>query len=148
LVLDTIIRAFDDCEWPQVMMNWSDVIQLKSAGHYIGSHTLSHPMLGTMTDEQEIRAELSVSGERIKQHLGYFPSTISYPVGSYNQETIRLSRESGYKIGLAVKQRPYCPIVDSNFDISRIELYNEPWIKTKMRITNMVGRLSKILNRK
>ena len=147
-VIDKVTNTFDDIHWPQLMMNWDDVRQLKAAGHYIGSHTLSHCMLGTMTDEREIKRELFASGERIREQLGYFPSTISYPVGSYNQETIKLSRESGYSIGLAVKQTPYDPEVDSNFEIPRMELYNESWFKTKMRISNIVGRISKIRNRK
>jgi peptidoglycan/xylan/chitin deacetylase (PgdA/CDA1 family) len=147
-IIDTVTTAFNDIEWPSLMMNWNDLKQIQNAGHYIGSHTLSHCMLGTMTDKQEILTELSGSGERINQQLGYFPSTISYPVGSYNQQTIKLSREAGYLIGLAVKQTPYNPALDNNFEIPRIELYNEPWLKTKMRITNIVGTLSKIWNRK
>jgi hypothetical protein len=77
--------------------------------------------------------------------LGYFPLTISYPVGSYNSTTIEQSQLAGYKIGLAVKQKVYDPFQDSNFEIPRIELYNESWLKTRLRIENVVGRVSKLL---
>jgi len=140
-------EAFDDIEIPLLMMNWDDLRQLKNKGHYIGSHTVSHSMLGTMTNKDEIKKELTESGEKIKLELGHFPSTISYPVGSYNKTTIQLSKAAGYKIGLAVKQQPYDPEKHDCFEIPRIEIYNEPWLKTKLRIENVFGAISKVLKR-
>jgi peptidoglycan/xylan/chitin deacetylase (PgdA/CDA1 family) len=144
-VIGRIRVAFNDIELPRLMMNWDDVKQLSSAGHHIGSHTNSHCMLGTMTDLHEINMELRISGEKIKEHLGFFPLTISYPVGSYNSTTIEQSKVTGYKIGLAVKQQAYDPNCDNIFEIPRIELYNESWLKTKLRMKNVVGRVSKLL---
>jgi peptidoglycan/xylan/chitin deacetylase (PgdA/CDA1 family) len=144
-VMETVITYYDDVELPRLMMNWNDLQQLKNNGHYIGSHTSTHCMLGTMTDEQEIKNELVQSGNMIKQRLGYFPSTISYPVGSYNDTTIRLSKEAGYKTGLAVKQKKYDPFKDDQFEIPRIELYNESWLKSLLRINNTIGRLNQFI---
>jgi peptidoglycan/xylan/chitin deacetylase (PgdA/CDA1 family) len=145
VVMDRILTAFDDIHFPSLMMNWEEVKQLSTAGHYIGSHTETHCMLGTMDNVETIKMELTSSGEKIKQNLGYFPLTISYPVGSYNSTTIEQSQLAGYKIGLAVKQKVYDPFQDSNFEIPRIELYNESWLKTMLRIENVVGRVSKLL---
>ncbi|HYG51923.1 MAG TPA: polysaccharide deacetylase family protein, partial [Flavobacteriales bacterium] len=102
-VLEKIRTDFADVELPELMMSWHEVGQLKAAGHYIGSHTRSHCMLGTMSDPAEIKDELLGSGKRIEQMLGHFPTTISYPLGSYNDSTIQLSIDCGYKYGLAVK---------------------------------------------
>jgi peptidoglycan/xylan/chitin deacetylase (PgdA/CDA1 family) len=144
-ILKKITDTFADVNLPRIMMNWDDLSQLHRAGHYIGSHTLSHCMLGTMTDQAEIKSELLLSGQLIQKHLGYFPKTISYPVGSYNDTTIKLSREAGYSIGLAVKQKLYDPAHDSIFAVPRIELYNENWYKTKLRITNFIETIKKII---
>lgn len=103
-VLDRVTVTFNDVQLPKLMMDWDDLKKLNLHGHHIGSHTVSHCMLGTMTNEDEIRYELETSAKRINKKLGFFPKTISYPVGSYNNTTIRLSKEVGYKIGLAVKQ--------------------------------------------
>jgi peptidoglycan/xylan/chitin deacetylase (PgdA/CDA1 family) len=130
------------------MMDWQDLLKLYNSGHYIGSHTVSHYMLGSMSDEDQIRNELVLSAELIKQNLGYFPKSISYPIGSYNETTIRLSKEAGYSIGLAVKQQMYDPVKDSIFEIPRIELYNENWFKTKMRITNLLETIKKTIGYK
>ena len=145
LVIARVRETFDDITLPKIMMDWDDLKELYQAGHYIGSHTLSHCMLGTMSDEAEIKNELLLSGQRIEQHLGYFPKTISYPVGSYNEDTIRLSKEAGYTIGLAVGQKLYDTIRDSLFEIPRIELYNESWLKTKLRILDYIEPLKSIV---
>jgi peptidoglycan/xylan/chitin deacetylase (PgdA/CDA1 family) len=141
LVLDKISTTYTDIEIPELMMNWDDLKRLRESGHYIGSHTVSHCMLGTMTNETEIQKELFDSGKMIENKLGYFPLTISYPVGSYNEITINLSKKNGYKIGLAVKQNVYNPLKENLFEVSRIELYNEPWWKTRLRITNTLENL-------
>ena len=67
---------------------------------------------------------------------------------SYNQTTKRLSREAGYQIGLAVKQQVYDPKKFDLFEIPRIELYNEPWLKTKLRIENVIGRVTQLILRR
>ena len=145
LVLDKISATYADTEPPKLMMDWEDLKKLKKSGHYIGSHTVSHCMLGTMSDENEIRYELTTSARLIEEKLGHFPLTISYPVGSYNDTTKRISKEVGYKIGLAVKQNTYIPDKEDSFEISRIELYNEPWWKTKLRITNALETIKSLI---
>jgi peptidoglycan/xylan/chitin deacetylase (PgdA/CDA1 family) len=132
LVLNEVIKAFNDIPLPKIMMSWEDLKSLIASGHVIGSHTVTHSMLGTMNNEEELRFELEESGNIINRKLGFFPLTISYPVGSYNNDVIRLSKMAGYKLGLAVKQQPYNPICDNLFEIPRIELYNESWWKTKL----------------
>jgi peptidoglycan/xylan/chitin deacetylase (PgdA/CDA1 family) len=148
LVLDRVIATFSDVEVPKLMMDWNDLRQLKGAGHYIGSHTVSHSMLGTMTDEVAIKRELLHSAKTIERELGHFPLSISYPVGSFNETTKRLSAACGYKIGLAVKQRIFNPVKDDLFEIPRMELYNEPWWKTRMRIGNTLEQLKAIIKYK
>lgn len=143
--IDRILNSYDDTEIPALMMSWNDLQQLRSEGHYIGSHSVSHCMLGTMSDEREITYELVESGKRIKEMLGYFPITISYPVGSYNEATKRLARKAGYKIGLAVKQDIYDPSKSDEFEIPRIELYNEFWWKTRLRISNSLENFKKLI---
>ncbi len=136
-VLDRIATTYADVDLPGIMMNWSDLGQLKSAGHYVGSHSATHGMLGTMSNEDDILKELKDSSETIHKRLGHVPLTIAYPLGSYNERVIRLTRAAGYTMGLAVKQSRYYPDRDSPFEIPRMELYNEPWWKTRMRISNL-----------
>ena len=148
LVLDRVIETYNDINLPKVMMNWEDLRKLHEEGHYIGSHTVSHCMLGTMKNEDEITTELIMSGNRIKNELGFFPLTISYPVGSFNEKTKKLAENVGYKIGLAVKQNVHNPQIEDLYEVARIELYNESWWKTRLRITNVLEKIKSIIRYK
>lgn len=148
LVLDKVIETYFDIELPKLMMNWDDLKKLQNEGHYIGSHTVTHCMLGTMNNENDITSELVLSGKRIEEKLGYFPLTISYPVGSFNKTTKELAKKAGYKIGLAVKQNVHNPQKEDLFEVSRIELYNEPWWKTRLRITNTLENIKSLIRYK
>lgn len=144
-VLNHLKQHWNDVELPKLMMNWEQVRTIYRKGHYIGSHTVNHVMLGTMEDETMIFDELKNSGTAIEKELGFFPRTISYPVGSYNQMVIEQSKKAGYMFGLAVGQDEQ-KLIDSNFfEIKRIELYNEPWWKTKLRISNSLEKIKKII---
>ena len=148
LVLDKVLFSYSDVVLPKLMMSWNDLNELKNAGHYIGSHSVSHCMFGTMTNEAEIKYELQNSAQIIESQLGHIPKTISYPVGSYNKATKELSKEVGYSLGLAVKQNIYYPDKDDVFEIPRIELYNEPWWKTRLRITNTLENIKSFIGYK
>ncbi|CAN5779084.1 polysaccharide deacetylase family protein [soil metagenome] len=146
MIIDRVIERFSDVTIPEFMMSWADLKQLSLEGHYIGSHSVSHPMLDKIPDENEILAELLNSGNAIKKNIGYFPTTIAYPIGSYNADIIRLCKACGYKIGLATKQDIYNPERDTIFEVPRIELPNEPWWKIRLRITNLLEDVKRKIN--
>lgn len=147
-IMERIKSTYSDVELPPLMMNWNDLKQLRKQGHYVGAHTKSHPALGTITNEQLQFEEMHHSGNRIKEELGYFPTTISYPVGSFNKTTKELAQKAGFTIGLAVKQNIFNPKKTDLFEVDRIELYNEPWFKTKMRISHNLERIKKMIKYK
>ena len=138
IIMKDLQVAFDDVTPPiDKMMSWEDLRSMKSAGYIIGSHSVSHPLLATIQDEKELYNELNGSGIRIQEKLGQFPSTISYPVGSFDDRVINLSQQAGYKIGLAVKQEFYNTEKDNQFAVPRVELYNEPLWKCKLRMAGV-----------
>lgn len=141
IALQTILKTTKIDQFPKLMMNWDDIKKLISKGHYVGSHTVHHFMLGTIDDENIITKELKESREIIHSKLGFYPKTISYPVGSYNKATITLSQKLGYQFGLAVKQDIFNPDKHSKFEIPRIELYNENWFKTRLRISHLLEKI-------
>lgn len=133
-------------EFPKLMMNWNQLIELKNSGHYIGSHTVSHRMLGNIKDDVIIKNELRNSREIIFEKLGYYPKTISYPIGSYNENVKTISKDCGFELGLAVKQEFVLDISNLDlFEIPRVELYNESWLKTYLRITGVLEKIKKYL---
>lgn len=128
-----------------MMMNWDEVRQLKNAGFYIGSHSHTHPMLAKLSSEEEIMEEMQVSSARIEKEMGYRPLTISYPIGSWDQRVVKAAEDCGYKFGLAVEQRFYNDRKDGIMTIPRVELYNEKWWKTRLRINGVYQQIRRLV---
>lgn len=144
-VMNRVSETFKDIEIPKLMMNWQDLAQLKSDGHYIGSHTISHHILDAMDDEIEIKKELVESKNVIFQKLGHYPISIAYPNGNFNDNVIELCKEAGYSIGLTVEEGIFDPAKDNVFAIPRNVLYNEPWLKGRLRVSTRLQHIKKII---
>jgi poly-beta-1,6-N-acetyl-D-glucosamine N-deacetylase len=64
---------------------------------FIGSHTLSHPILSNCSRQKQER-ELSESKKQLANWLNKDLDAIAYPNGSYNAETLAVAREQGYSV--------------------------------------------------
>lgn len=65
------------------MMGWDDLKSLDTRLIMIGSHTLTHPILTTLSTD-EINAELRESRRCLEQKLGHAVDFFCYPNGSYD----------------------------------------------------------------
>jgi peptidoglycan/xylan/chitin deacetylase (PgdA/CDA1 family) len=59
-------------------LTWSEIRELQKAGIDFGSHTVSHPQLRDLSDQQ-IESELSASKAEIEDKTGLFVRSFSYP---------------------------------------------------------------------
>ena len=146
-ITESVLSQCDDIkQLDNKMMSWDDIRQLHTEGFIIGSHSHTHPMLASLKDESEIKDELQLSAGRILSETGIIPQTISYPIGSFDERVTRLSKEQGYKYGLAVEQK-FFSYPSGMMTIPRVELYQQPWWKVKMHMTgnywNRIGRVVK-----
>ncbi|MFA6149741.1 MAG: polysaccharide deacetylase family protein [Chitinophagaceae bacterium] len=142
-----IIASADDVKIPDnLLMTWKEINQIIAEGVEVGSHTHTHPLLAKIESEAIIKEELNESFRLIKQNCNIEPYTISYPIGSYNASVMKLSQEAGYKIGLAVDQKFYSTESDDIFSIPRVELYNENWIKTSLRMSGVYTSIKKLIS--
>ena len=87
---------------PEVMrsLTWPMVESMAEDGHEFGSHTLSHPLLGELGDE-ELRQELLDSRRRISERLGRCDS-IAYPFGAWTERVARAAADAGYSYGFTL----------------------------------------------
>lgn len=87
---------------PEVMrsLTWPMVDSMAEAGHEFGSHTLSHPMLTELSDE-ELRQELFDSRARIRERLGRCDS-IAYPFGVWSRRVAKAAADAGYSYGFTL----------------------------------------------
>jgi peptidoglycan/xylan/chitin deacetylase (PgdA/CDA1 family) len=140
--------AMDDVELSRdQMLSWEDVRLLHRDGVAIGSHTVSHPVLPLVEDDDAVRAELVDSRRRIAEVLGKAPAVLAYPGGCVDERVKSLSREAGYEVGLAVGQTEYDDGTHGLFEVPRIELYDEPILKTWLREEGIIERVKGIVRR-
>jgi peptidoglycan/xylan/chitin deacetylase (PgdA/CDA1 family) len=134
ILIRDIFRSFNDVNIPSgLMMTWKDVNQILNAGVEVGSHTVTHPPLATLTSV-DLESELQQSRSAYFENTGKFPRIISYPLGSYSPQVIKSSMLAGYDYGLAVNHATHNTHSGNKFEIPRIELYNEPFWKSLIRI--------------
>lgn len=79
------------------IMSREEVLELSAQGMEIGSHTVDHPHLPELSF-QDARQQLHASRSFLEDLLGKPVTSLAYPFGAFNQQTICAARESGYEI--------------------------------------------------
>ena len=100
--LDVVIPALPPSEYGPV--SWEQVVEMDKAGIEIGSHTVTHPILPNVDDDQ-LHWELSSSRDRLESVLQHPVKLFCYPNGSYDQRTRQAVADAGYVC--AVTTRPF-----------------------------------------
>ena len=83
------------------LMTWENLKEISAAhdlGMAIGSHTHTHAILATLSEEEQ-RSELRVSKSILEDKLGVTIKSLAYPVGGnlhFTPETQKIAQEEGY----------------------------------------------------
>lgn len=88
----------------------------------IGSHTVSHPALGSLGWEDQM-CEIRESKKYLEELTGKKVETMSYPLGSYNGDTERICIEAGMKKAATTVRGPWNPHM-SSYEIPRFCIQN------------------------
>jgi peptidoglycan/xylan/chitin deacetylase (PgdA/CDA1 family) len=83
-------------EAAEPIMTASQVREWISAGHEIGSHSLTHPYL-TQLPLDRAREEINASRKKLEDLFGVPIQHFCYPYGDWNEPVGELVREAGYK---------------------------------------------------
>jgi peptidoglycan/xylan/chitin deacetylase (PgdA/CDA1 family) len=84
-------------------LNWNQVREMSNFGIEFGSHTVTHPILANLTDD-ELQFELIGSRRAIEEQTGKPVHAISYPVGgrnAFNERVCSAVNRAGYRLGLS-----------------------------------------------
>jgi len=87
-----------DCQQPRLFMGWDEISQVASAGVSIGSHSMTHPDFGRLS-EADARAELADSRRVIREH-GLEVDSFAIPFGqsgNWDHGLSELARSVGYR---------------------------------------------------
>jgi peptidoglycan/xylan/chitin deacetylase (PgdA/CDA1 family) len=98
-------------------LSWREVREMASHGITFGAHTLDHPIL-TFVGEEEARRQIRESKRRIEAELGSPVTAFAYPNGSasdFDRSTQRIVEEEGLSLAVTTvsgandeKTNPYC----------------------------------------
>lgn len=92
----------------------------KSPWAVIGSHTITHPHLSSLTPEQ-VCMELTESRRHLAGISGKGVDCFAYPYGDYNRSVAEAVQQAGYRAAFAViPQRVGLP----TYEIPRLDLYS------------------------
>lgn len=100
-------------------MTWDEVADLQSAGHEIGCHSRTHPILPLLTDD-ELRDEIGGCLEDLRDH-GIHAHGIAYPNGDFDERVIRSVQEAGLKYGVSTRMG-WHRTGSSTFDVRRVDV--------------------------
>jgi peptidoglycan/xylan/chitin deacetylase (PgdA/CDA1 family) len=85
-----------------VFLTWHLLRALERGGVEIGSHTIEHRDLTSLSDAEALR-ELVQSRRAFEQRLGHPVQWLAYPFGSYNSRIERLARQAGYVLAVTTE---------------------------------------------
>jgi peptidoglycan/xylan/chitin deacetylase (PgdA/CDA1 family) len=119
-------------------MSWEGLRSLAGAGWEIGSHTVSHPRLTTLGDD-DLHQELVDSREECGRMIGTACRSIAFPYGDCDARVIEASREVGYS---AVATIPWRLARSGRFVWPRTGIFQEDGGRVfRMKVSPILRRL-------
>ena len=95
----------------KMAITWDQLKEMQTNGFTIGSHTIYHsdltnPKAGESEQEYiaRLKEELNGSKKIIDHKLGQDTYFLAYPFGYYDQRSIQMAKEAGYKLAMSVKR--------------------------------------------
>ncbi len=107
------------------MMSWEQIRELQRAGHEIGSHSLTHPLLPDLPDDR-VRAEIVDSRRELSRIIGAPVPSFCYPNGSYDARALQAVDDAGYECAVTTqwglnRKQPAFELARCDMDFARLE---------------------------
>ena len=108
-------------------LTWAQLRALERSGVEIGSHTLTHRDL-TSLSRPELRRELHGSRIALERWLGHPVQFLAYPYGAHDARVVRMARASGYVLAVTTlpgsRQRAQAPL-----ELRRIQILDSTGVR-------------------
>lgn len=83
------------------LLTWEEARSMEEQGVSFGSHTMGHPLLPRVSDDEILRKEIAESRELLADRLRSPLPVLAYPGGAFSERVARMTREAGYPWALA-----------------------------------------------
>jgi peptidoglycan/xylan/chitin deacetylase (PgdA/CDA1 family) len=130
-IIDALYLENNAREAPRKMMSTQEIAMLAHKGVEIGAHTIDHPILKTLSDEEQ-RHQIAGSKEMLERLIGSPVNGFAYPNGrpgsDYDTISMQLVDEAGFEY--AVSTTWGCSTPGTNgYELNRFT----PWDKNPTR---------------
>jgi peptidoglycan/xylan/chitin deacetylase (PgdA/CDA1 family) len=135
--LDVPELAADAKAWPEALatMNWGELREVAERGVEIGSHTVGHPHLPELSDD-ELDRELRDSKARVEDELGRPARLLAYPYGEHDARVQAAAKRAGYAAAFA--QWPGSSL-RNDFALPRVSFYRADSLRRATFKTTKLG---------
>ena len=65
-------------------------------GHIVGNHTVNHPSMPSVTDDEKLKVEVTALHKALYEKTGYEMQYIRPPMGEFSQRTLEICKNLGY----------------------------------------------------
>jgi peptidoglycan/xylan/chitin deacetylase (PgdA/CDA1 family) len=87
-----VVPDIDSDFYGRELMNEYQIQELVDVGFEIGSHTVNHPDLSSL-DEDEIEREIEISKKMLEEKYGTEVFSIAFPYGKYNRDILGIAKK-------------------------------------------------------
>jgi peptidoglycan/xylan/chitin deacetylase (PgdA/CDA1 family) len=121
-----------------LMLTSSQLQRLSRQGFDVGAHTVTHPIMATLSPQQA-RHEIESGRDRLQAIVGQPILLFAYPNGKpntdFNAMTVRLVRDAGFEAAVTTAWGVSTPASD-RFQLARFT----PWDRTRIRFGARLAR--------
>jgi peptidoglycan/xylan/chitin deacetylase (PgdA/CDA1 family) len=133
---------------PALSVTWDELREMESSGWVsVGAHTMNHPVLVCLTDDEELKREVEQPRALLEERLGHSVSTFTYPIGKMRhigERGVQAVRDAGYQSGLTtiegVNRRDTDPVVLRRLPGS----LHVHWLLLASEFAGLLGILSRL----
>jgi peptidoglycan/xylan/chitin deacetylase (PgdA/CDA1 family) len=123
-------------------MAWNELRAVVETGVEVGSHTISHPHLPELSDD-ELDRQLRASRDQIESELGVPCALLAYPYGEHDTRVQAAVRAAGYAAAYSLDGP-----TGNRFAVPRVDLFREDGIlRTSVKTTPTARRLAQWIRR-
>lgn len=72
------------------------VKRMVTEGHIVGNHSINHPSLPSVTNDDELKKEITELNDRFNEMFGKNMKYLRPPRGEYSERTLAITRDLGY----------------------------------------------------
>lgn len=147
LRLETIDRFYQQnnvCEQSALMMTPTQLNQLADRGVTIGAHTVNHPILKIMPEEQQLQ-EIILSRQQLESWLGKPVQHFAYPNGvegmDFDDTTVQLVQQAGFTSAVVIN-RSHSNEKNPQFKLKRFTPWDKSPLMFHARLVKIISNIS------